>query len=331
MQSVPQTSPSTDALLEVGRWLQSGAYAFTAITPTSHRRVLARNEGRKAADVRDVFGWNLPFDQSLLPARVFEALRDGDALEPHSGNSGSWRSRVRFATLDGALYAHSSFPTSDEDAVFFGPDTYRFCALIGNVLGQGALSAGAGARVIDIGCGAGPGGLHVARLCRAAGLAAPDLTLADINPRALLHAGVNAALADCEDVRLAQSDLFSAVDGAFDLIVSNPPYLVDASERRYRHGGGELGSALSERIAEESLNRLAPGGRLVLYTASAIVDGRDPFRARMEACAGDYGWPFDYREIDPDVFGEELGEPAYARADRIAVVALVVRRPGAAA
>jgi hypothetical protein len=33
-----------------------------------------------------------------------------------------------------------------------------------------------------------------------------------------------------------------------------------------------------------------------------------------------------YDEIDPDVFGEELEQPAYAAAHRIAVVGLVVTR-----
>jgi hypothetical protein len=39
------------------------------------------------------------------------------------------------------------------------------------------------------------------------------------------------------------------------------------------------------------------------------------------------GCRWSYRELDPDVFGEELLEPAYARAERIAAVSLVVQRP----
>ena len=39
------------------------------------------------------------------------------------------------------------------------------------------------------------------------------------------------------------------------------------------------------------------------------------------------GHPWSYREMDPDVFGEELDEPAYLDAERIAVVALVVQKP----
>ena len=36
------------------------------------------------------------------------------------------------------------------------------------------------------------------------------------------------------------------------------------------------------------------------------------------------GWT--YRELDPDVFGEELDKPGYERVERIAVVALTVTR-----
>ena len=39
-----------------------------------------------------------------------------------------------------------------------------------------------------------------------------------------------------------------------------------------------------------------------------------------------FGWT--YRELDPDVFGEELVNPGYQRVDRIAVVALTVTRMG---
>ena len=43
-------------------------------------------------------------------------------------------------------------------------------------------------------------------------------------------------------------------------------------------------------------------------------------------------WPraicdFDYEEIDPDVFGEELEHPPYDRVDRIAVVGVTIDVP----
>jgi methylase of polypeptide subunit release factors len=108
-------------------------------------------------------------------------------------------------------------------------------------------------------------------------------------------------------------------------VVSNPPYLIDDLARAYRHGAGEWGEGLSLRIVEEASKRLSPGGYLILYTGSAIVNARDPFRQRCEAILSEHAVEVRYEEIDPDVFGEELERPRYAAVDRIAAVALIVR------
>ena len=311
-------SRKEEALVLLGRWLRASDYCFVTVTPATHRRVNARPTSVRARTVRDVFGWSRPFEAALLPAQALGWLRSGELLD----EGATLRSRVRFSSLGGQLYAHSEYPTSDADAVFFGPDTYRFAAMIEAELRRQPL--GRGARILDVGCGAGPGGM-VAAL--AGDIMAPELVLSDINPKALVHARANAALAGVERVAFVESDLYAQVDGDFDLIVANPPYLVDASARTYRNGGGPLGGGLSERIVQEGLPRLAPGGRLLLYTGAAIVDGADPLFDALRTVLQERGWPFTYRELDPDVFGEELELPAYDQADRIAAVALVVQRP----
>ena len=311
-----------ESLVLLGRWLRSKDYGFVTPTPATHSRITSRPGIAVAKNLRDVFGWSLPFAPGLLPLDALGWLQRADLLE-HSGTM--LRSRVRFSSLGDQLYAHSAFPTVDADAVFFGPDTYRFVALIDNELALQALEhIESRPRILDMGCGGGPGGIAAALAAQAA---APELVLADINPRAVDYARANAQLADLQHVSFAQGDLFHAVSGSFDLIVANPPYLVDAAARTYRHGGGPLGSGLSERIVAEGLPRMAPGGRLMLYTGAAMVDGQDPFLKAVQALLGPSGWPFRYRELDPDVFGEELDTPAYAHAERIAAVALVVQRP----
>ncbi|WP_029526744.1 methyltransferase [Polaromonas glacialis] len=320
------TLPLSDALVLLGRWLQAAGYQFTSVTPATHARVNARSGADMARSLRDVFGWSRPFHAGLLPAEALDWLQGGGLLqedrqrEQGKQGGGGLRSRVRFSTLGGQLYAHSAYPTLEADAVFFGPDSYRFVSLIEAELGHQPL--GPGARILDIGCGAGPGGI-------AAALASLDseLFLADINPQALAFARANAQLAGLLDARFVQSDLFASIEGRFDLIVANPPYLVDAGERAYRHGGGALGSGLSVRIAAESLERLAPGGRLILYTGAPIVEGNDPFLKEVAPLVEQAGGLFSYREIDPDVFGEELDLPAYAGVERIAAVALVATPP----
>ncbi|MFP3374385.1 methyltransferase, partial [Pseudomonas sp. SIMBA_068] len=73
----------------------------------------------------------------------------------------------------------------------------------------------------------------------------------DINPLALRYTAINAALAGISNVSVEPSDLLYGVTGTFDLIVANPPYMLDLNARTYRHGGGALGAELSLRIVEQ--------------------------------------------------------------------------------
>lgn len=310
------------ALLHLGRALQERGYRFTTITPASHARILARPM-QHPASVADVFGWNRAFRLRDIDAVI---ARHADAAGVFE-TQGAWtRSCVRFSTLADQLYVHSAYPTRRADAVFFGPDSYRFCRTIETAIAEMRRSRDLDRpfSILDIGAGSGVGGLHAAS---GAAQMRPILTLTDINRLALRYCRINAALNGIENVRIVASDLFQDVRGCYDLIVANPPYLVDALARTYRHGGGSLGSALSLRIVKESVPHLAPGGRLVLYTGSAIVEGRDSFHEAVSSWVRACALPMNYEELDPDVFGEELDQPPYDCADRIAVVSVTIDVP----
>ena len=301
------------ALLTLCGALRDLDYRFVTPTPATVARVNARAGADRARDLRGVFGWSRRFHAELLPPPLFHAMRDaGVALRDGEG----WRSTVRVSALRGDLFVHSAYPTTAADAVFFGPDTYRFCGAI-----RGAVDGLAVTRAVDVCSGAGPGGVTVARLYPDA-----DVLMTDINDRALEYSRVNAAVALLTSLRAEHSDLLSGVDGDFDLIVANPPYIADPARRTYRDGGGDHGAGLSVAILDAALPRLRRGGRLVLYTGVAILDGLDPFLATVTARLLGWDGRWTYREIDPDVFGEELQEPAYADADRIAAVVLVATK-----
>lgn len=311
-------TPADLALLELGLELKKTGYRFTTITPASHQRVKARRP-KTSASLQDIFGWSRAFAVGDWPEATLKRLADAGELR-WSGTL--FRSGVRFSTLGNQLFVHSAFPTDQADAVFFGPDTYRFARLVTQSLG--AMADRPTLRILDVGAGSGAGGLHGAALMAHA---SPTVTLTDINRRALRFSRINAALNGISSVRTVESDLFAAVDGRYDFIISNPPYLVDPLARLYRHGGGELGFELSLKIIEQGIAHLAPGGRLVLYTGSAIVGGTDLFHEILSSRLAAEDVRLDYQEIDPDVFGEELEHPPYDRADRIAVVGVTIDVP----
>lgn len=307
--------PADQALLQLGRRLRADGYRFTCVTPATHALVNARPGAEKACTARDVFGWSRPFAASLLSADELAQLEAAGVVKPHRDLLAS---TVRWSTLDGLMLVHSAYPTEASDAVFFGPDSYRFAQVIQDHLQRTPTPI---TRAVDIGCGTGVGALVIARAAQHA-----QVTAVDINPKALRYTTVNAALADVGNVCVQRSDILKDVAGQFDLIVANPPYMLDGGERTYRHGGGSLGADLSRRIVEQSLERLSVGGSLLLYTGVAIVEGEDALLegVREQLAGPEFSWV--YRELDPDVFGEQLLEPGYERVERIAAVALTVTR-----
>jgi len=292
-------------LVQLGKYLQDEKYRFTTVTPSTHCLVNTRPSSGVTSTLEGIFGWNRPFLLTSLPATIAESALSAGLI---CSEGDLYRSLVRYSTLGDNLYAHGGFPTTAADAIFFGPDTCRFVNALNRHIRPCKL-------LVDVRCGSGAGGLQVAHL-------AQKTVLTDINPKALLFAEANAQLAGYPNVELRSSDVLANVEGHPDTIIANPPYLVDPLERVYRHGGADLGTALSVRIATEAMQRLAPGGRLVLYTGAPIVAGVDQLAAAILPMVREAAADFSYTEVDPDVFGEELGTIPYMQVERIAAVVL---------
>jgi methylase of polypeptide subunit release factors len=302
------------ALLGLLSELDRRGYDFTPPTPATHRRVVARRPAADRGDLRDILGWSLPFALDEAPSFLTEALEATDLLTPMGG--GLAKSAIRAARLHDRLFLHSAFPTDDEDSVFLGPDSYRFADFIARELAPDQAG-----RIVDVGGGAGVGALVAAAV-------APDaqVTVTDVNPKALRFARVNAAHAGVA-LSTVQTSGLEGVAGDIDVVLANPPYMA-ASSQAYRDGGDLHGGRLSVDWADAALAKLKPGGRLLLYTGAAILaGGRDELGEALRTTVEAQGARLDYREIDPDVFGEELETDAYADVERIAVVTAVITKP----
>ena len=136
------------------------------------------------------------------------------------------------------------------------------------LLAEAVFKDSAGKRVLDMCTGSGCIAITVAKLGTPAFVAASDYS-AD----ALTVAGKNAKHLQAE-VTFFQGDLFENVEGMYDIIVSNPPYIkskviedlmpeVREFEPRLALDGTEDGLLFYRRIGAQAKGYLVPGGRLM--------------------------------------------------------------------
>ena len=298
-----------EALAELLRYLGAADYRFIAVTPATHARVVARPLSRRPA-LRDIFGWNRAFAKADVDAGLLTLLEAADALDD---GSGELKSRFRVASLGNDLFLHSAFPTNARESVFFGPDTYRFARFVEQQLPR----LGEASWLLDMGSGSGAGAIAAAQVRDFS-----RITMVDVNAAALALAAINADVARVE----AEALRADAIPSGPDVIIANPPYIIDSAGRSYRDGGGLLGGAIALDWAGQAVRALAPGGSMLLYAGAAVVDGKAPLVAALERLCADSRAELDLVEIDPDVFGEELDEAAYSQVERIAAFGAVIRR-----
>lgn len=131
-------------------------------------------------------------------------------------------------------------------------------------------------RALDLGCGAGVQVLHAARH-------AARVVATDTNPRALRLTALSAALSGipAERLDLREGSLFAPVsDERFDLVVSNPPFVISPSHRFTYRDSGLPGDELSRLVVRGAAAHLAPGGQAAVLGNWLHVAG-EPWADRV--------------------------------------------------
>ena len=212
-------------------------------------------------------------------------------------------------------------------------------------------------RVLDLGSGSGVQALHAARH-------AARVVATDVNPRALHFTALTMALSGLEHVETRLGSLFEPVGGenagadggeGFDLIVSNPPFVISPAGRFTYRDGGMAGDELCRSLVAGAGRHLAPGGYCQLLANWQHVRGED-WRDRVAgwiAGTGCDAWVVqrevqdvtqyaelwlrdggDHRESRADYdarYGEWLDTFEAAKVEGIGFGWITLRRPPAAA
>jgi methylase of polypeptide subunit release factors len=145
------------------------------------------------------------------------------------------------------------------------------------VLGVGGASttlAGITVRVpvasaLDVGTGSGIQALHAAQH-------ATRVTATDVNPRALEFTRLTLALSGAPEAELLAGSLFEPVgEATYDLIVSNPPFVISPGARLTYRDGGMGGDDLCRTLVQQAGDRLNPGGYAQFLGNWQHVEGED--------------------------------------------------------
>lgn len=133
-------------------------------------------------------------------------------------------------------------------------------------------------RIVDVGTGSGCIALALAKE-----LPQVEIHATDISPAALEVARANAARHQLENrIQFHQGDLLAGLPGAFDFVVSNPPYVGEAEEdtvqmevRKFEPRmavfAGRTGTEVIARLIPEARPLLHPGGWLVMEVSGVIA------------------------------------------------------------
>ena len=145
--------------------------------------------------------------------------------------------------------------------------------------GVGRQASGKELRIVDVGTGSGAIALALAKE-----LPNAEIHATDISGAALEIARANAARHRFERrIRFHQTDLLDGLEGEFDFVVSNPPYVGESEadtvqlevrkfEPRNAVFAGPKGTEVIEKLIPQGRATLRPGGWLIMEVSGTIAE-----------------------------------------------------------
>lgn len=295
--------PDASAIREFRTFLDANGYNTTHLTERlGHARPPAPGEqGKMFDDSRVITTTNVlirlfllgsPVDEAtareFLPDSVFEFCVNTGLLEVAEGNVDSL---VVIIPIDDLLFASDAYRVlgTDKAAEFVLPASTHSANFLRLLTMRDSAKS-----MLDLGCGCGIHALFAA--------AHSERVIAtDISESAIAYTRFNALLNRIDNVECRQGSLFEPVaDLKFDLIVSNPPFVVSPNEIfEYRDNALELDEFCRILIGEVP-DYLANNGRLQMLCEWVEQDG-EPWGHRLKAwIRGCDAWILHSTPVSPE-------------------------------
>jgi len=256
-----------------------------------------------------------------------EELADAIELGLLERDDGGFRSPVALAPWPGAIVAHDHEADGirrRDHVAGVGPATRTLASL---TIRRHA------ARALDIGTGNAAQALSLARH-------ADEVVATDINPRALELAATTMRLNGVDTVELRNGSFFEPIaDERFDLIATNPPWVVSPDTAFMYRDGGLDRDELSRMFVQTLPRHLNDGGfasALVCWVHGEDEDWSAPLRRWLEGSGCDavlvryvgddaISYAMKWSEVDPERWLEHYRAQGI---ERLSTGGVVLRRSG---
>ncbi len=258
-----------DRLGFVGQRIDAGDGSSPSFSPEERPRLLRRTD---STDPLAVLIRLFQLGGTVDPSRLAEAIAPADPADwaalglieqEGEGEGKGVRARLSLTSFSETVFAHDSPWLSGLTP------TDHVMGLSGSTLMlHGVRVSPPSAMTLDLGCG---GGFHALQAARHS----QGVVACDQNPRAVNMARFNAVLNGVEAFEALEGDLLDPVrDRRFDLILSNPPFVISPDRDHLYRDGGQRADGLCERIVREAPGLLNEGGLLQMIGHFANVRGQ---------------------------------------------------------
>jgi methylase of polypeptide subunit release factors len=201
----------------------------------------------------------------LVGANLYRALDRARLLVP---DGDLVHGAARIVPHDELLIAsdHSALGAAHADHV---PGVHRPSVALAHLTVRGE-----GERVLDMGTGNGIQAILLSRHAK-------QVVATDVNARALEYAAFNTALNGATNVETRHGSFFDPVEGErFDLVVSNPPYVISPESAFLFRDSGMRGDAVSEHVVRAAPAALEPGAFATLLISWPLEEDDPAERPR---------------------------------------------------